>query len=174
MLAAWHQHGLCNESSVRLCMSMRKGCLKDGVSPWWLKSKHPSTQMRSFDMGTSSCGSTGHWPGWGTTSCSGLDIIWVVYVICASYANMPLQIVSRGWLFISILASMTEERDYPLLGFRDVGWSRLGRVGRSLPSLGHGPTRLISSRMHLVVNLPFPTALTVDVHAAGIMQSLVC
>lgn len=37
-------------------------------APWWAKSKQPSIQMRSSAMGTSSCGSTGHWPGCGTYS----------------------------------------------------------------------------------------------------------
>ena len=42
----------------------------DGIdfSPWWLKSKHPSTQTRSSEMGVSSWGSTGQFPGRGAGS----------------------------------------------------------------------------------------------------------
>ena len=34
-------------------------------SPWWLKSKQPSTQSLSSDIATASCGSAGHFPSAG-------------------------------------------------------------------------------------------------------------
>lgn len=112
----------------------------DTSVPWWLKSKQPSTQIRSLDTGTSSWGSTGQWPTVGIFSPSILSDSILVFLL--GLPNLP-----RGELRILLLTKPFRQVSCRLMDSRQAEVPC--KSGKSLQSLRAGLCPILLGQAHV-------------------------